>query len=223
MTMSALETIGMAGLGAGVVGAAAGAYAGAVSPYEPNPSAGYTTTNAAVGAVAGLGASAIAYGLGSGTVSAGEYAFKNKESIGKAIGGALESFGEIGLRAGKTAGNAVMYGAEKAATAGLGVADFVGETMLHKLTEAEAAKEAGSRMFGHKLSGKGKFIMAGVIAGSAIMGGFRQYNEDRLGAPTGMMDLTPRPEPLDDNASRMAETYGAGGDLVFALNANRRG
>lgn len=83
-----------------------------------------------------------------------------------------------------------------------------------------------------RLNKAGK-IAAGVIGlGFALSDAFDTDNAIRQGRPMGVVTSTPSyDEPATStpslsnpsNYSRYAESYGAGGDLVFALNANRRG
>ena len=78
-------------------------------------------------------------------------------------------------------------------------------------------EETDKNLLGIKLNGRGKIVAAGaaLVGGSAQ--GVRSYNQKSMGARDGQITgHTPTLPAYANNA-------GATGDLVFALNANRRG
>ena len=75
-------------------------------------------------------------------------------------------------------------------------------------------------------AGTTTMLAVGAVAG--IRDGYDSYTNSRMGTPTGVENSTPViPEYESPEISRRnmrhfrAENYGAGGDLVFALNRNR--
>lgn len=75
-------------------------------------------------------------------------------------------------------------------------------------------------------AGIATMLAVGTVAG--IMDGFNAYTKSRMGTPAGIENSTPvipqyeSPEmPRRDMRRFRSEDYGAGGDLVFALNKNR--
>lgn len=156
-------------------------------------------TGAALGAAAGLSGPEILEKNGGGVIG-----------LGKKAPDFLEAVGDKVINTGKT----VFPHAKTAAkAAGSSLGKFA-ETMV---------KENSGAMFGYSLSGKGKLLLMGAAAVSGILEAGNTYDQIRMGTPAGIVNSTPRPEPLDNFQKDMAETYGAGGDLVFALNRNRRG
>ena len=78
------------------------------------------------------------------------------------------------------------------------------------------------------LNKAGITTMLAVGAAAGIRDGYDSYTNSRMGTPTGVENGTPViPEYESPEMSRRnmrhfrAENYGAGGDLVFALNRNR--
>jgi hypothetical protein len=81
------------------------------------------------------------------------------------------------------------------------------QTLLGKATDTQ----------GVKLTGLGKATLWGGAIGAGVTSAFQEFNESRMGSSDGQVSrATPRTPSYDLNA-------GATGDLVFALNANRRG
>ncbi len=101
---------------------------------------------------------------------------------------------------------------------------------------------------GVKFSTTGKIMVAGWGLQNALSSGYEGYTESKLGTPSGeMLSATPKPtytkfyggrfnNQQASSASEEAQDYineasyynsavdmGATGDLVFAMNANRRG
>ena len=64
--------------------------------------------------------------------------------------------------------------------------------------------------------------MIGIGTMAGIREGYDSYTTSRMGTMNGFETSTPK-MPAIENSKDMAESYGAGGDLVFALNRNRRG
>ena len=78
------------------------------------------------------------------------------------------------------------------------------------------------------LNKAGITTMLAVGAAAGIRDGYDSYTNSRMGTPTGIENSTPvipeygTPEmPRRNMRHFRAENYGAGGDLVFALNRNR--
>ena len=133
----------------------------------------------------------------------------------------------IGLGAGVGAATALtatigsVKGSAKAiAGTTVGIGDSIAKTFF------EVNKEKHNNLIGGVcLNKKGKFA-AKLIGLGMIATGMAQTEEDIYkGTPSGFATSTPIMDgpSMDNYTARQAETYGAGGDLVFALNNNRRG
>lgn len=93
----------------------------------------------------------------------------------------------------------------------LGVGDAISKAFL------KVDKERPNMLGGVRLTKAGKAAVGLLALGSLVNDARKSYDESRMGTPTGMVTST----PTIDYAG--PEQYGAGGDLVFALNQNRRG
>ena len=76
-----------------------------------------------------------------------------------------------------------------------------------------------SSMFGVKFNNKGRVLMAGTALGLGAMEAGETYNKTQLGTPSGEM-VSNVPET---SYTHFGMETGATGDLVFAMNRNRRG
>ena len=83
-------------------------------------------------------------------------------------------------------------------------------------------KKYGDTFLKAGLNKKGSALMLGIGTASGISDGYDSYTVSRMGTMNGFEISTPK-MPTIENRQDMAEIYGAGGDLVFALNRNRRG
>ena len=83
-------------------------------------------------------------------------------------------------------------------------------------------KKYGNTFLKAGLNKKGSALMLGIGTASGISDGYDSYTVSRMGTMNGFEISTPK-MPTIENRQDMAESYGAGGDLVFALNRNRRG
>ena len=83
-------------------------------------------------------------------------------------------------------------------------------------------KKYGDTFLKAGLNKKGSALMLGTGALVGIKDGYDSYTTSRMGTMNGFEISTPK-MPTIENRQDMAESYGAGGDLVFALNRNRRG
>ena len=83
-------------------------------------------------------------------------------------------------------------------------------------------KKYGDTFLKAGLNKKGSALMLGIGTASGISDGYDSYTVSRMGTMNGFEISTPK-MPTIENRQDMAESYGAGGDLVFALNRNRRG
>ena len=83
-------------------------------------------------------------------------------------------------------------------------------------------KKYGDTFLKAGLNKKGSALMLGIGTASGISDGYDSYTVSRMGTVNGFEISTPK-MPTIENRQDMAESYGAGGDLVFALNRNRRG
>ena len=111
-----------------------------------------------------------------------------------------EGVSKIAYNVGHTAGSVAAYGVKT-----------VGDNLL---------RENPKRLLGFELNKKGKAAFLTVGLGASILGANDAYDQSRMGTPAGYVTSTPS---FRDYNNIAAENYGAGGDLVFALNKNRMG
>ena len=83
-------------------------------------------------------------------------------------------------------------------------------------------KKYGDTFLKAGLNKKGSALMLGIGTASGISDGYDSYTVSRMGTMNGFEISTPK-MPTIENRQDMAESYGAGVDLVFSLNRNRRG
>ena len=194
--------------GFGVVGAGIGAVGAGL--------AGGDGTEIGVGAVAGGVAGAM---IPTGVEMLGQAIIDNTPKAAKAIASnarpVLEGIGTASIYAGDITAQAV-------ATTGKTVAGLtVGASKLASDAFFEYDPVKHKNFTGVGLNKAGKIAALGIAGISSILGAFDTYNQSRAGVPSGgLVTSTPN---INDYQRNAAETYGAGGDLVFALNRNRRG
>lgn len=76
-----------------------------------------------------------------------------------------------------------------------------------------------SSVFGVRFNNKGRVAMAGIALGIGAMEAGETYNKTQLGnQPSEMVSATP-----ETSYTHFGMETGATGDLVFAMNRNRRG
>ena len=198
-------TTAMLGIAAGttVAGGIMGARAGTnFATTEDQDFGSMAGTGALIGA--GLGAAAVPASLGIGDAT---------WNIGKRTPDILEGIGDATIKAGKKLFPLAASTGKVAANIGLGIGDFA----------STLVKESKEMPFGFTLSGKGKALLLGSAVVGSLVGAHDTYTESRMGTPTGIINSTPQMPVLDNFQKDMAETYGAGGDLNFAMHRNRRG
>ena len=163
----------------------------------------------AVAAVGGAGLAA--YGLGSGVMKTGELAWENRDAIAKGVGKAVgRGVSHLAIPAARGAVQAVVGPA-------VGILDAVSKIAV---TEDPVKFKNNIGNLGLTRAGKGIAIAGAIVAG--CKGAIDSYNNAKMGQNYGVETSTPQ-NILYDVRQDLAETYGAGGDLVFALNKNRRG
>ena len=196
---------GTSGIGAAALGSVAGATTAANMPGM-NISQG-----AAIGGAMGLGV-----GITGGVIAT------NPVGTAKVAGAVMEK-----------AGGVYLWGAEKIGGAGLWTAGKIGG-MAEAVAPVAAARvmnrgfglasklvkpvEDGKfNLLGHKASALGVAAYAGASVVNGVRGAWDDFNRNRMGTHDGQVRrATPRTPSYSNNA-------GATGDLVFAMNANRRG
>lgn len=222
-SVGGLATIG----GLSVAGAGAGSYYGSISNTSPTIADG-AVAGAAVGAAA-LPAAGLAVAAGWGVVNnldkIGEAAFATARGASWLGKGALRASNFTGPFAGGNAAsrfantvssnfmNPVGSIANKFAKASKGLITHTPRAQSWNAEKGIMESKGG----GMKLSTWGKAAVAGVGLYSGVMKAMDTFEQSRM----GMMDSfvatnTPQIPSYKDDA-------GATGDLVFALNANRRG
>lgn len=174
-----------------------------------------TVEKLGLGTAAVLGTGAAAYGLGKGTEKAGEYLLKNGVNIERAVSTGLGK--AVGKGITHVAIPAVKGATEAIAGPAMGVIDIVSKASFFR-DPKKFPDNLGH--FGMSNIGKGIAVAGALVAG--IKGGIDSYNKAKMGQSYGLETSTPQ-NILYDVRQDLADTYGAGGDLVFALNQNRRG
>lgn len=203
------KAIGLAA--APVIGAAVGTVAGAA--WGGNTPGSDIGTTAAAGAVAGASMGVAATAIATHPVK-----------TAKAVGTVGMGVGGVALGLTEAVGAGAIKGAELTGAAAINSIPMV----AHGIGKyASAAAGLGNKlikptnnpnnMLGHKMTGLG----AGLVVGSALLSGtqeaFNSFNRNRMGQSDGQITrATPRTPSYAQNA-------GATGDLVFAMNRNRRG
>lgn len=198
-------TTAMLGIGAdttvtgGLVGARVGANFATTEDQDYGSMAG---TGAMIGA--GLGAAAVPASLGIGSAA---------WNIGKRTPEILEGIGDATIKTGKKVFPVAAGAGKVAANVSLGIGEFA----------STLVRESKDMPLGFTLSKKGKALVAGAAVIGSIVGANDAYTESRMERPTGIANSTPQMPVLDSFQRDIAETYGAGGDLNFAMHRNRRG
>lgn len=155
----------------------------------------------------------------------------NISGIAKGISGVVKkTAGKVNKTTGKAALDGVALGI--GVTKEMGKAAFnmaVGASATFADTFLEYDENKINAFGGIKASNIGKMAVMGFALGATVLDGTEAYDNSKKGTPQGVVGPTPRIEPRIDNSNRYgrpsftAESYGAGGDLVFALNNLRRG
>lgn len=202
-----------------IVGLGAGGLAGA--SLGGNTAGANSKEGAVVGAGIGLAAG--------GTVSAmaGAIAYAPAKTA-KAAYGAAKGLGKASILGAEAVGGAAWKGAEAAydaAKAMGGAGNILGGAAIGKYGSTMAG--IGRKLVtedlreSNILKHKATKLGAGLIIGASVVGGVRGAFDELNTKRMGQMDsrtqrATPQVPMYDQNA-------GATGDLVFAMNANRRG
>lgn len=201
-----------------VGGATTAAYQGykwsTITTTEDQTQGGIMNESMAVGAI-GIGLTgATAYGAKKGYDYFTKENFKNSKALGRSAAIAGASAVDLTVSAASTAG-------KTAANITAGIAKTIDEKLLEVSDDS---------LMGKKLNKTGKILMAAIAVGSSVLGMNDAYDRSRSGENYDQKIVTNTPDfedkdnpSLDNYWSRSAEAYGAGGDLVFALNRNRRG
>lgn len=225
----------------GAIGATAGAAIGATvsKPVDPGtgaviggavgtvalPAAGFAVGALGTVGVAGAKMGAMGVGaLGSGLLAASPYIAGTAAVAGTRLGKAAFDFGSrivdwdedatgidkvkftnpvSGFKAGLRKG-----GEFKSFASGSSKASVVGHNMKTGMAKAGGAIK-GALFNGYTILGGAEMI-------EGVSKAWNTLQTDRMGQMTGMQTMAPRTPSYSNNA-------GATGDLVFALNANRRG
>ena len=170
-----------------------------------------TVAKMAIGAAAALAAPRL---IGEMAVSGGKAAAKglwnNKRAIADSIADGAITTAEKTIGAVSGAARGVLYPAAQ-----------VGKSLTDIIIEQSPTRFKDNFM-NLGMTNRGKLIIgaAGIAAG--FKGGWDRYNESRSGQMVGAAGPTPE-ITMENPKGTMADMYGAGGDLVFALNHNRRG
>ena len=129
--------------------------------------------------------------------------------------------GEVAKNIAKTALNISAKTVALPLEASIGLAGGITERFTKSFITTDP-KKYGDTFLKAGLNKKGSALMLGIGTASGISDGYDSYTVSRMGTMNGIEISTPK-MPAIENRQDMAESYGAGGDLVFALNRNRRG
>ena len=129
--------------------------------------------------------------------------------------------GEVAKNIAKTALNISAKTVALPLEASIGLAGGITERFTKSFITTDP-KKYGDTFLKAGLNKKGSALMLGIGTASGISDGYDSYTVSRMGTMNGFEISTPK-MPTIENRQDMAESYGAGGDLVFALNRNRRG
>ena len=129
--------------------------------------------------------------------------------------------GEVAKNIAKTALNVSAKTVALPLEASIGLAGGITERFTKSFITTDP-KKYGDTFLKAGLNKKGSALMLGIGTASGISDGYDSYTVSRMGTVNGFEISTPK-MPTIENRQDMAESYGAGGDLVFALNRNRRG
>lgn len=198
--------------GAAGLGAVAGAGAGALMTQDAE--------GAAVGGLIGgaAGATALpAIGFAAGTAVRGADYMTRGGGIAKMGGGILSGAGSMAAGIGAMASNPSMLSPiSRYGGVGRNIASNFA-TYTPTYMDYDAATKKLTKKGGLKLTGLGKGIIGAGAAVKGIRSGYEALENNRMGQMDPYVHrATPRLPSYANNA-------GASGDLVFAMNANRRG
>ena len=129
--------------------------------------------------------------------------------------------GEVAKNIAKTALNISAKTVALPLEASIGLAGGITERFTKSFITTDP-KKYGDTFLKAGLNKKGSALMLGIGTASGISDGYDSYTVSRMGTMNGFEISTPKLTAIE-NRQDMAESYGAGGDLVFALNRNRRG
>lgn len=172
-------------------------------------------------AMIGTGVGIVTGGLGLGAAKLYNYSTENDYEHLKNGAKRTQKYGTKALG---SLGEATIGAVKGSAEAVAGIPVGLGEKIANNFFEIDKAKH-DNLLGGLGLNKKGKFAAAMIGAGLIMGDMFKTENEIYKGSPSGFATSTPVIDgpSMDNYRARQAEAYGAGGDLVFALNANRRG
>lgn len=229
---------GAAGAIGGTIGSTVGGYAGAAlsaqtggDPYSGMAAGGMI--GGIAGAGVGLAGTAIARNAGSIIGTAGS----KLEDIGFGVANAI--YDGTALNIAKGVGKAALGGAKavgglgfNTAAVGVGVASravntagFVGsllttdykDSFIRRKLSGASSPEKVNNILGKRFNFAGKVAVGAFAVGSGMVEGFKAHEKYRMGSNDGQVR---KATPVYGSSSM--DNAGATGDLVFALNANKK-
>lgn len=149
--------------------------------------------------------------IGSATIMAGKAAFNAGYNNGPKIMGKV---GDATIAGSTKIADAALEGLDIGASMAIGAG-----TVFSKFIDYDVKKYGEKSLFNSGLTKGGKALVfgTGLVAGS--MGAYKDYETRQMGTPSAQVE-TPVPQI---NYTHFGEEMGATGDLVFAMNRNRRG
>ena len=201
---------GAVGIGAATLG---GSFAGAT--VASNMPGANISQGAAIGGALGFGIGVV------GTAASMAVAANPKGAIGLA-GSAIEGIGGAGLLAAEKIGDAGLWTAGKVGGMAQVVAPVAAARIMNRgfgvaSKLVKPVEDGKFNLLGHKASALGVAAYAGASVVNGVRGAWDDFNRNRMGTHDGQIRrAAPRTPSYSNNA-------GATGDLVFAMNANRRG
>lgn len=192
----------------------------------------------AIGWVGAMGAAGMAYDVAASNADQEDGTLLKSGGVGLAVGAATAGLGyaaagatnfmtkdnfkhsKTALKAGEkyleVSGKVYMGLAEGAIKQAAGTVVGLGEGISKAFLETDPLKHK-NLIGGVGLNKAGKFAAGVVGLGMLVSDGIDSYNQSKMSTPNGMVTSTPNIDYAGP------EQYGAGGDLVFAMNKNRRG
>ena len=151
------------------------------------------------------------YKAGAGTIGSAAYWLGKKTA--QAAPGAAAATAKGSIVGAGAVGEAALTGIKTGVNMAAGLGDIAGSFI-----DYNPAKYKNS-IFGAELTGTGKALVAGTGLLAGTVGAYRDYETTQMGTPSGEI-ASPTPHV---SYTHFGEQMGATGDLVFAMNRNRRG
>ena len=197
----------------GALGAGIGAATGAISGSTNMPSSTGAMIGGAIGASAVPLAGATVGAVGAGIVGTAKIAPSVMGAVGGGIISASPVIAGVGAKAGAKIGSTALGFGSKLINWDIDADTFSKVRLSGPIQGFKSGK--GLQKISNSII-NGKNLIGGMALIEGMRGAWGEIESSRMGSNMGVQTMTPSIPSYSDNA-------GATGDLVFALNANRRG